>query len=202
MAGFDKYSNYNENTSFSSIVFGADKPLLEVELNELQQIINNKLGMIVKSVFGTSSFTTLTDNSIVYDSTSKTLTFNDCIAVTDNGLVAYVHNVSVQVGEFGNSNVYIQLQEVEKSYTDLLYYQGNTLGDTIDNPMKDSRFPFETSRRKVVEFTIMVDSIVPENNDSAKVILIGSWDSVNSVFTKNISNRIERLESRLDSLTS
>lgn len=27
---FDKYSNYNENTSFSSVVFGASKPVLEV----------------------------------------------------------------------------------------------------------------------------------------------------------------------------
>ena len=53
MASFDKYSNYNENTSHSSIIFGADKPVLEVELNEMQQIINTKLSRIITALLGT-----------------------------------------------------------------------------------------------------------------------------------------------------
>lgn len=50
MTSFDKYSNYAENTAHSSIVFGADKPVLEVELNELQQIINTKLSRIITAI--------------------------------------------------------------------------------------------------------------------------------------------------------
>lgn len=30
MASFDKYTNYNEHVGVSSVVFGSEKPLLEV----------------------------------------------------------------------------------------------------------------------------------------------------------------------------
>ena len=50
MSDFNKYSNYTEESSFSSVVFGSNRPLLEVELNEVQQIINSKLNKIMKAL--------------------------------------------------------------------------------------------------------------------------------------------------------
>ena len=49
MADFSRYSNYTEETAFSSVVFGANAPVLEVELNEMQQILNNKIGGLLES---------------------------------------------------------------------------------------------------------------------------------------------------------
>ena len=41
MASFDKYTNYQNNAGISGVVFGAEKAVLEVELNEMQEIGNN-----------------------------------------------------------------------------------------------------------------------------------------------------------------
>ena len=38
MASFDKYTNHRDNAGVSGVVFGAEKPLLEVEMNEVQEI--------------------------------------------------------------------------------------------------------------------------------------------------------------------
>jgi len=35
---FDRHSNYDTKSSYRQIVFGHDNPLLEVELNEMQQL--------------------------------------------------------------------------------------------------------------------------------------------------------------------
>lgn len=47
MGNFDKYSNYDISKRPSSVVFGSNKPILETELNELQQIQENKLNNIL-----------------------------------------------------------------------------------------------------------------------------------------------------------
>ena len=38
MADFTNVSNFNKDAGFNKVKFGADAPLLEVELNELQDI--------------------------------------------------------------------------------------------------------------------------------------------------------------------
>lgn len=201
MANFSKYSNYNENTSYSSVVFGADAPLLEVELNELQQILNTKLNRLVKTVLGGSSFTALTPNSITYNNVAKMLTFNDCIAVADNGWTAYVHGAALQLNTTSYNAVYVQLQEVEKVYSDTLKSYGNTVGGNVPNTMKDGRSPVETSKRKVITFTIKTGSTVPADTETTKNILIGSWNGSTLALTRSITNRIEKLESQMGGLT-
>ena len=47
---FSKDSNYNPNTNVSQVKFGADAPVLEVELNELQQVQNKAREDLVKSM--------------------------------------------------------------------------------------------------------------------------------------------------------
>ena len=41
---FDKYTNYKENAGVSSVIFGAEKPVLEVEMNEVQEIQKTRMG--------------------------------------------------------------------------------------------------------------------------------------------------------------
>ena len=111
--GFEKYSNYSESSSFSSVVFGAEKPLLEVELNELQQIINTKLSRIMK-VLGTCVIP-LSNDSITFDSSSKMVFISDCLILEKSGLTAYVGSAKVSdVLSAAKLNNLIKKEEEEK----------------------------------------------------------------------------------------
>jgi len=57
---FDRHSNYNEKSSYTSVKFGHDRPLLEVELNELQQIQENARTSMLREAIP-SGFTYLVD---------------------------------------------------------------------------------------------------------------------------------------------
>ena len=178
MANFDKYSNYDENTSFSSVVFGSDKPVLEVEFNELQQIINTKLSRLLKGF--RSGVIPLSDNSISFSSSSLTLTIKDCIILDKSGLTAYVPSASI-VMSTTNRKAYFALQEVDVDSTSTLKSYGNTAGEVVTNPILDSRTPVETTRRKAVTYTLMCSLNIPENTDTIKYVPVGSY--ISSVFT-------------------
>ena len=52
MASFDKYTNYQNTAGVSGVVFGAEKAVLEVELNEMQEIGKTYMRDFFKSVIG------------------------------------------------------------------------------------------------------------------------------------------------------
>ena len=52
MANFDKYANYRDDAGVSSVVFGANSPVLEVELNEMQEIQKTLIRSIIRSSIG------------------------------------------------------------------------------------------------------------------------------------------------------
>ena len=52
MASFDVYSNYKDNAGVSGVVFGAEKPVLEVEVNEVQEIQKTMLRRAIKNIMG------------------------------------------------------------------------------------------------------------------------------------------------------
>lgn len=168
MSGFDKYSNYDEKTSHSSIVFGAEKPILEVELNELQQIINSKINRIT-GVLG-SCIIPLTGGSITYSSSTKKVTISKCVIITESGLTAYVSymNNDIVAGE-----VYFKVQEIDADSTSAIKEYGNTNGSDVSNTIADSRFSIETTRRKVVVYTLMNTSAVPSDTATEKYVRVG-----------------------------
>ena len=52
MSSFDKYTNYNDQAGVSGVVFGANKSVLEVELNEVQEINKKLLRNMIAKVCG------------------------------------------------------------------------------------------------------------------------------------------------------
>jgi len=174
MNGFEKHSNYNENTSFSSVVFGANKPLLEVEMNELQQIVTTKLSRVIKA-FG-SCVLPLADDSLVFNKDTKVLTVKNTVILEESGLTAYVQSVQVTLSN-ANKYAYFKVEEVDVTRTDTLKAYGNTAGATVSNPIQDSRSPVETTRRKAVCYTLMCGAEVPSNTDTAKYVEVGSFNS-------------------------
>lgn len=168
MASFDKYSNYDEKSSFSEVVFGAEKPLLEVELNEMQQIINSKIKRIA-GVLG-SCIVPLSNGSISYSSSTKKISISNCVIMTENGLTAFVDyiNVAITAGE-----VYFKVQETYVDSTSTMKEYGNTDGNDTPNTIIDSRFNVETSRRKAVVYTLMNSGAVPADTDTEKYVRVG-----------------------------
>ena len=177
MAEFTKYSNYNENTSHSSVVFGANSPLLEVELNELQQIQQTKYSRILKTLG--SGIVPLADNSISFSTSSLTLTVSNALIIEKSGLTAYVDSASI-VMSTTNRRAYFAIQEVDADSTTSLKSYGNTTGSSVTNTMKDDRSNVETTKRKVVTYTLMVSQNVPSDTDTTKYVLVGSY--ISSVF--------------------
>ena len=61
---FNNNSNFNKKANFTEVKFGENKPVLEVELNELQQIQNEARADIIRDTIP-SGFTQL--GEIDYD---------------------------------------------------------------------------------------------------------------------------------------
>lgn len=174
MGDFTKYSNYNENTSHSSVVFGSNSPLLEVELNELQQIADSKLSRLVK-IFG-SGVVAHSSNSVSFNSSTLTLTLTDCSVITANGVIAYVPSASIVLST-SSSAAYFEVKEVVvDSNTEMREY-GNTNGQVVTNTIKDSRFSVETSKRKAITYTLKTSGYTPNDTDTIKYVSVGTYSS-------------------------
>lgn len=191
MSDFTKYSNYSNNSGFSSIVFGANAPLLEVELNELQQIILNRFSLLLKA-FG-SPFIDFSNESGV---TNGVLTLKDCIGYSKKGHLVYINELTktLSVGY-----CYLKLEEVTVDYTsELKAYGDKTSSVTVQNKIKDDRGYDETSRRKVVNYEVVISTNEILNANDREYILIGYWDG--EQFTQSL-NRIATLEKQLKGIS-
>ena len=163
MEYFDKFSNYDKRSSFQQVRFGHDKPILETELNEIQQIQDNMRTEVVRRHIY-SGFTELTKKEftgepIIYNPTENGLTLTNKIAIapfkanilgyTLNGEGNFTYDkhdnyVLVDLGEPSKNSekdslVYLEVWfEVVKG-TDSITKYGYINGDIIGTPAKDSR---------------------------------------------------------------
>lgn len=145
---FNKYTNYNEHSGVSSVVFGSDTPVLEVELNEMQEIQKTTLRNFIKNVIGNG----ITDKSKIAYKDGVLSVASDCSFVVD-GYIILCTGLSITAPD--NSTVYLQVWEEDVDYTSTLKKGGNEQAtETITNYIKDSRYPIETSRRKVLKYKL------------------------------------------------
>ena len=173
MASFDKYSNYNKETSFSSVVFGSEKPLLEVELNELQQILNNKISNILKAIGTKVVFVEAPTVTV----SPKKFTLNRTMVYDEkSGYVLEIDTASVTYTTT-NKEIYLQLEEKEVNHSTELRSYGNTSGAVVTNTIKDSRVVGETTRRKCLTFTLVAGATVPTNTNTLKYVHIATISS-------------------------
>lgn len=161
MPDFSRYSNYKPETSFSSVVFGARAPVLEVELNELQQILNTKLQRLA-SFFGNTIIPD-TGGGIVFSPDTQGLSVTRC-SVIAGALTAYIPQASVILTEV-EPVAYIKMTERVITFEDPIRVYGvQNNEDFADNTLIDSRIGVETSRRKVVEVTLIKGATLPETS--------------------------------------
>ena len=180
MDNFEKFSNYDKRSSYQQVRFGHDKPILETELNEIQQLQTDaRLDIVSKHVY--SGFTELVTKGfngepIVYNPSSNGLLLTNKIAIapftanimgyTVHGSGNFTYNkidnyILVDLGEVAkkamyDSLVYLEVWfEIEKGEQSAKKF-GYSMGDTIGTPAKDKRVGDETSRRLALCWNICV----------------------------------------------
>lgn len=177
MPSFVKESNYTEESSFSQVLFGADAPVLEVEVNELQQILNAKLKRLTE-IIG-NCVVPLSNGGISYNSTTKVLTLTNCVIIAD-GVSTFIDTATVTMSAT-NKCAYIRAEEKTVTGSDILKKYGNTAGVNITNSIIDSRLGTETSRRKVIALTLIAGESIPANTDTLKYTPVGTVEGTDFI---------------------
>lgn len=180
MSDFSRYTNYKSDAGVSGVVFGAQSTILEVELNELQEISKNMLRDFIKNVAKDG----ITDRSkMVYaDGTFKV---EEGCAFAVDGILINCSGLSLEATN--GDNIYLQVWEETVDYTAEFHKDGNEQAETVDNWAKDDRSDVETSRRKVVRYTVAKDTA--EDKHNLLLAYIGEDGKLNKVVNEvNLQN--------------
>lgn len=160
MADFSVNSKFNKEANFSQVKFGADAPLLEVELNELQEIQDEARASLLREqapsgVLNLAKCTVFTNvaNSIRIAEEMRvnvcgqilTIPKNTDI-VLDSPPTADFQSVTGKVG-YREDLVFLEAWKEEVTYQDNIKKYGGVNQTNVTNHLKDARVGVETSRR-------------------------------------------------------
>lgn len=192
MPDFSKYSNYSAETGFTSVIFGAKAPVLEVELNEMQQIINNKFSLFLRG-FGKKLIPLREEHCNITD---DVITLNDCLILC-NGNLIYINESHINIDTNVNSGyLYARIEkETEVDGNTTLTAYGDTEAETIENKIKDSRIPAETTRRKIVKYTLFVSETELEDTEDYSYVKLGDYSIDTETETINVNLAVESITS-------
>lgn len=184
--GFEYNSSFNTDSSFTSVKFGYDRPILETELNEMQEIQNHNRRLLINKICK-SGIVELVDK----DFSGKEIVYNpnnelNKIAIAPMKVMINGYEIHVcgnyKIGEI-NSYIDIDLgeaptgeEEETKFRQDLVFLQvwleefdsdsqmkryGHEEGITIPNTIVDVvRVGEETSHRMVLKWKIRTTNIL------------------------------------------
>lgn len=194
MASFDKYTNHRDNAGVSGVVFGAEKPLLEVEMNEVQEIQKSMLRRAIKNIIGDG----VTDFSkIVYEGGAVKVKEGCALAV--DGYMVESTGLSLTAS---SGTVYLQVWEETATYSETLKKEGNQQDSaTVTNWFKDNRSDTETSRRKVVKYTLATSTNSGRHNLAIAKVADGVMTRLcKEISFSNLSNTVIDLQVQLGTL--
>lgn len=147
MSDFTKYTNYSGNAGVSGVVFGAHSAVLEVEMNEMQEISKKMFRDFVKSTAGDG----ITDKKAVTYADGNVKIAAGCGIVVD-GIMINCTGLEVAMT---SGTAYLQVWEETVVFNDALKKEGNQqASETVENWAKDDRSDVETTRRKVIKYTL------------------------------------------------
>jgi hypothetical protein len=143
---YTRYSNYNTNAGIEAVRFAATSAVLEVELNEMQDVSNDKLRKTISLLCtdGLSSLSTMN-----YSGGNFTIT--NCSALLQ-GILLYIS--SLTIAAVSGDNIYLDTWVDMVGPTGTLYQHGNTQGSTVPNYMIEASVGIETSARQVRRYSL------------------------------------------------
>ena len=148
MSRFDHRSNYTRNAGINSVVIGSHTPILEVELNEMQEIQSKKFTDFFDGFIGNSISS---KDAITYK--DGILSIGDCMFIVGGYLIKCT-GLSLALAE--GKTAYLKVGEVDADYTTELKEEGNQQSNVVvPNNIKDSRYEFATSMRTVITYDLV-----------------------------------------------
>lgn len=174
MSDFTRISNHNPHANFKSVRIGADAPVLEVELNELQDIAEQRTKDLIRTYYGDGLNG---EQTFTYDEESKTLHISGGRALV-KGYTVEITDLRVIATE--GDQVYLKVWEQTVSFNDPIYYLGNVQESRLlPNTLVDDRIGRETSRRIQIQYDLVTEMM----EESADYLHLG--EIVNGSFIVN-----------------
>ena len=157
---FDKNSNFNREANFTGVKFGENKPVLEVELNELQEIQNEARADIVRDSIP-SGFVQLGDLDFEYmkNNENQVKLKTDSVAYVNGYKINIPKDTIINIGkapekEAREDLVFLEVWKEEVTSDSVLTKNGGEGQVEIPNKIKDDRYPIETSHRVALKWRI------------------------------------------------
>ena len=155
---FEKHSNFNKLANFSEVKFGENMPVLEVELNEMQQIQNEARADIIRDTMP-SGFVTLGDIDYDYcaNNDNQIKLKIESIAYVNGYRITIPKNTVIEIGEANKERedlVFLEVWKEAVNDIDTLTEYGGENNAVINNPIKDERYPVATSQRVALKYRI------------------------------------------------
>lgn len=191
MGDFSQLSRFNPDANFKLVRIGADCPVLEVELNEMQDISEARYKHLIKSYFGN---VIQGDGNYVYD--NGTLTITDENAFVE-GNVVEITKLKCEIAE--GEKLYLKVWEDTIRYSDVIKYKGNQQEErTIPNTLLDERVGTETSRRIQVKYDLAKSTTEEDNVTYLYIGKVFNNEFIveSEVLTKKPKVTVERLISK------
>lgn len=147
MGDFEKRSNYNKDAGVVQVKIGFEKPVLEVELNEMQEIQRQRVKDVIQAVVPNSVL-----HGGTYTYSNGIFKIQEVTAIIE-GEIIYIPNLQISAGN--DDIIYIKVWEKEITATTVMKAYGNEQGEVIPNYIVDSRVGQETSRRIVLAYDLV-----------------------------------------------
>ena len=193
MGDFTRTSNFNPNANFKSVRIGSDCPVLEVELNEMQDIAEDKSREMIRRYVGDGLNG---EGDFVY--ANNVLTITNAGAFVDGHVIDITKlKITVREGE----KVYLKVWDKVITYADVIKYKGNQQEErTVENTLLDDRINEETSRRIQVAYDLSLTNT--DLNDNAKYLylgkVVGGRFAINTnVKSENSRTLVEKFDARV-----
>lgn len=147
MSDFEKRSNYNKDAGVVQVKIGFEKPVLEVELNEMQEIQRQRVKDVIQAVVPNGVL-----HGGTYTYSNGIFKIQEVTAIIE-GEIIYIP--SLQISAENDDIIYIKVWEKEITATTVMKAYGNEQGEVIPNYIVDSRVGQETSRRIVLAYDLV-----------------------------------------------
>lgn len=149
MDKFKLLSNFNPDANFKSVRIGSDSPVLEVELNELQDISEHRYKTFISNYIGDGVV-----NRGVYTYKNNTLTIENEGAIINGNVIDITQLTLPNLLE--GEKAYLVVWEETVDHTTRIKYKGNNQESRyVPNTMLDLRVNEETSRRIQVLYDLV-----------------------------------------------
>lgn len=157
MDKFRLLSNFNPDANFKSVRIGSDSPVLETELNELQDISEHRYKTFISNYIGDGVV-----NRGTYTYLNNTLTIENEGAIIKGNIIDITRLTLPNLSE--GEKAYLVVWEETVNHTTRIKYKGNNQETNyVPNTMLDSRVNEETSRRIQVLYDLV--KTPPEDKD-------------------------------------